>query len=280
VTPMATPPDLTWIPAAERVIDGAGLALHTVQGSSGPSVVLVHGIEGMYDEWTAVAAHLADRYTVHSLDMPWRAGGAYLWDRSGTAAGFLRAGLEMVDAPLGAVIGHSFGANTLLRLMAEAPGTDTLRFAAAGAIGPFYLPEPVNVTWKDFDRARHGFSEVIAQGVRVRLGERDARIDDELRALMLNKVLDRIGPFGFHAFFQQYLASAELDLSVVEVPTLVVGGHDEELFTQDRADAMAKAMPAATVVFQHHLSHFCHIEQPDLLLPYIDGLLQARVGEA
>lgn len=272
--------DMDWNLVAESEHVGAELALYRFGDGDGPSVLLVHGIEGMYDEWSVVAAHLADRFRVYSLDMPWRAGGAYLWDRAGTAAGYLRSGLAMVEEPLGAVIGHSFGANTLLRHLAETAGEDVPRPRVAGAVGPFFLPEPVHVTWKDFDRARHGFSEIIAQGVRVRLGERDTRIDDDLRALMLNKVLDRIGPFGFYAFFQQYLASAELDLSVVEVPTLIVGGHDEELFTQERADAMAKAMPAATVVFQHHLSHFCHIEQPELLLPHLDGLLQKPLDEA
>ena len=112
----------------------------------------------------------------------------------------------------------------------------------------------------------------------MRLGERDARIDEELRARMLTKVLDRIGPFGFYAFFRQYLDSARLDLSVIEVPTTVLGGHDEELFTRERADAMAKAMPAATVLFRHHLSHFCHIQQPDLILPDIDDLLRTRLA--
>lgn len=270
-----------WTPVAEGGHAGVPLAVHRAAGGDGPAVVLVHGIEGMYDEWTAVAAHLADRHTVYSLDLPWRAGGAYLWDRAGQAVDFLRAGLDLVGEPLHAVIGHSFGANTLLRLLAETAGdADRPRIGAAMAVGPFYLPEPVDVTWKDFDRARHGFSEVIVQGVRVRLGERDARIDEELRARMLTKVLDRIGPFGFYAFFRQYLDSARLDLSVIEVPTTVLGGHDEELFTQERADAMAKAMPAATVLFRHHLSHFCHIQQPDLILPDIDDLLRTRLASS
>lgn len=271
--------DIEWSVATEWEYSGATLGLHKVQGSEGPTVVLVHGIEGLYDEWAAVAAHLAKDYSVYSLDMPWRAGGAYVSDGSKAATSFLQAGMGLVEGPLHAVIGHSFGANTLLRYLVETTGTATPQPRLACAVGPFYLPDTVDVTWRDFDRAHRVFSEIIAQGIRVRLGERDARIDDELRALMLKKVLDRIGPFGFHTFFRQYLDSAELDLSVVKTPTLIVGGYDEELFTQDRADAMAKAMPSATVVFRNHLSHFCHIEQPDLVLPDIDELLTTQLAE-
>src|SRR5690606_34057838 len=114
--------------------------------------------------------------------------------------------------------------------------------------------------------ARAGFGDVIADGIRVRLGGRADRLDPDVWARMLDKVLDRIGPFGFFAFFRQYIATADLDLSGIAVPTVVLAGHDEELFTADRADI--------------RFSHFSHITQVDLLAAELNGFLDLELPAA
>ncbi len=278
----AAPPLPEWTVTARCDFAGETLTVRRTGTAEGPALVLAHGMEGHHEEWGPLAATLVDRYPVYTLDLPWRAGGSHRWSQEADAVDYLRAALELVDEPVGGLVGHSYGANTVLRYLcqnADAP-TSAAGPRVAGLIAPFYLPSRVEVTWQAFDRARAGFGDVIADGIRVRLGGRADRLDPDVWARMLDKVLDRIGPFGFFAFFRQYIATADLDLSGIAVPTVVLAGHDEELFTADRAEALAKAMPAAAVRFDSRFSHFSHITQVDLLAAELNGFLDLELPAA
>ncbi|MCQ8828594.1 hypothetical protein [Streptomyces malaysiensis] len=60
------------------------------------------------------------------------------------------------------------------------------------------------------------------------------------------------------------------------MPTLVLAGHGDASLSEDRAAALAAAMPAATVRRRPGFSHFCHAEQPgDVgadIAGFLDGL--------
>jgi pimeloyl-ACP methyl ester carboxylesterase len=105
----------------------------------------------------------------------------------------------------------------------------------------------------------------MREGLRLRMGDRPAVRDSELLAAMGDKMLDRIGPRGFRSMFDQFVATTALDLRRCRVPALVVAGADDESLRRPRADALARAMPSATVRLDHDYGHFCHLEQPQRL---------------
>ncbi|MEU4745435.1 alpha/beta fold hydrolase, partial [Actinosynnema sp. NPDC023658] len=189
----------------------------------------------------------------------------------GTPADWLRRGLAMVpDAPR-AVIGHSFGANAVLHLLAERGLPASVE--AVALVAPFFRPPTLKVDWALHTSALAGVRRIMTAGLRLRLGSRAATLDDDLLATMAATVVDRIGPVGFGAFFQSFAASTDLWLSDVDTPVLVVAGEDDEALRGERATALAAALPIAHFRIRPHYTHFCHVEQVDDVAADLTGFL-------
>ena len=78
-----------------------GRSLHYVQAGSGPVLLLIHGVAGTVENWSAVIGPLSRQYTVVAADLPghgrsapgtgvyrsvrWPPGCAICWSRSGTS---------------------------------------------------------------------------------------------------------------------------------------------------------------------------------------------------
>lgn len=258
----ASAPD-GWTPVAETLTAGESL---TVLGTTSPAphrdapvVALVHGLEGRWTGWQPLAARLAGRCRTYALDLPWRAGNRYRWRHHGTPAHWLGEALARVPEPVDVLIGHSFGANAVLEHLAT-PGT-ARQPRAAVLLAPFFRPETLRVDWALYDAALAGFRRIIADGVRVGLGRRARDLDPEVLAAMADTTVERIGPVGFLSLFLQFTGTTELDLNAVTVPALVLAGQSDTALSEDRATALAAAMPAATVRRHPHYTHFCHVEQ-------------------
>ncbi|MGX4687688.1 alpha/beta fold hydrolase [Streptomyces sp. JNUCC 63] len=258
----ATPPD-GWTPVAETRTARERLA---VLGTTSPAprpaapvVALVHGLEGHWTGWRPLAGQLAGRCRAYALDLPWRAGNHYRWRHHGTPAHWLREALALVPEPVDVLIGHSFGANAVLEHLAT-PG-DLSQPRAAVLLAPFFRPETLTVDWPLYEAALAGFRQVITDGVRVGLGERARHLDPDVLAAMADTAVEGIGPVGFLSLFLQFTGTTELDLGAVTVPTLVLAGENDTSLSEDRAAALAAAMPAATVRRHPHYTHFCHAEQ-------------------
>jgi predicted alpha/beta hydrolase family esterase len=235
---------------------GARQASH--DGPPGPLVVLVHGMEDTWPSWRPFAAGLLPSWRVYALDPPWRAGNAYTWRRRATAGGWVAAALARLDEPVDLLVGHSLGANSVLEVLAM-PGSAGVR--AAALLAPFYRARATQLTWELFDQARKNFDRLIADGMRMRLGPRFIRLDADLREAMLDKMIDRIGPQGFIAWFDHFAASSDLGLAGVTTPTLVLASVDDPCLANGRAEALASDMPAATMWLDSTYDHFCHVRQ-------------------
>ncbi|MFE2492817.1 alpha/beta fold hydrolase [Streptomyces scopuliridis] len=247
-----------WTPVAEVRGPRERLAVSRAPGSAGPVVALVHGLEGSGDSWRP----LVEAFTgcrAYALDLPWRAGNPYRWRQHGTPADWLRQALDLVPEPVDVLLGHSFGSNAVLEHLATPHGTHVP--SAAVLLAPFYRPESLTVDWPLHDAALAGFRRVIADGVRVGLGERARTMDPDVLSAMVATALERIGPVGFLSLFLQFVGTTELALADVTVPTLVLAGQHDESLAGNRATALAAAMPAATVRQHVHYGHFCHAEQ-------------------
>jgi pimeloyl-ACP methyl ester carboxylesterase len=225
---------------------------------TGPLAVLVHGMEDGWGSWAPLAARLDPHWRIAALDLPWRAGNDYRWRRGARAADWVRTGLAILDEPVDVLVGHSFGASALLGVLADPTSPQPV---AAVLAAPFFRPPDLPVTWRLFERSRGNFDQIIAEGLRVRMGTRLGRVDEDLRRCMVDKMADKIGPAGFLALFEEFVATGEVDLTAVRVPTLVLAGVSDPCLAGGRAQALARSMPSATVRVEPHYDHFCHVEQ-------------------
>jgi pimeloyl-ACP methyl ester carboxylesterase len=215
-----------------------------------PLVVLAHGLEDSWEGWRPMAARLPADWRVIALDLPWRPGNDYRWRRRAPAA-WLADGLELAGEPT-TVVAHSFGANAALDLMCAG------RIGPAVLICPLYRPPEVALTWAVFDRSRRAFDQHMRDGLLMRMGRRADTLDPEILAKMIATAIDRVGPAGFLAVFEQFCASAGLPLAELAQPALVLAGGADPTLSRPAAAALAAAMPSASVFFRDHYDHFCH----------------------
>jgi len=256
------------VPVTWRPLDPPDGAREPADGA--PIVACVHGMEDSAECWLPLAARLGRSHRYYATNLPWRAGNDYRWRRDGSAGEWLAGALATLPGPPAVLIGHSFGANAILeRLAADPPESP----AAAVLIAPFYRPAALTVDEVLYRRAYEGFTGIMTEGLRLRLGRRRAACDEELLAAMAGKMLQRIGPAGFAALWDQFVRTTDLPLGKVAVPTLVLAGSADTSLAQPRADALAAAMPAADVRLRPEYGHFCHVEQADAVAAEVDTFL-------
>jgi pimeloyl-ACP methyl ester carboxylesterase len=225
---------------------------------------------------------LGRQWRTQALDLPWRAGNRYQWRRRASPGSLLAQALATLGEPATVLIGHSFGANTILELMADAAVRPVVpRPHAAVLTAPFYRPPELAVTWELFDRSRENFDQQIRAGITARLGCRLATVDADLVTTMVEKTIARIGPVGFLSVFDQFVASGELPLANIDVPTLVLSGRGDPSLGRRRSAALDAAMPAAAVVINDQYDHFCHVRQArDVARRITDFLLATELTGA
>jgi pimeloyl-ACP methyl ester carboxylesterase len=242
----------------------------------GPCAVFVHGIEDGWQTWTRLARCLGPGWRLIALDLPWRAGNDYRWRWLASPADWLAAGLA---AALGdqrcVLVGHSFGANAVLaRLAAGEP-----RATAAVLAAPFFRPAGAAVTWRTFELSRTAFERQVGDGIRARLRH---RLAPDVFELMLTRTCERIGPVGFLAVFEQYVASGHLPLSRVDIPALVLAGEGDPGMVRPHLRELADALPRGTLAGGPELDHFCHIHHAPQVARAIEQLVApgglARAG--
>jgi len=229
------------------------------QGSSDPAaplVVLVHGMMEPPRVWETLVPRLtADppAWRCVSLELPWNGLQGGLWGRSLTPQQWLRAALERFELQADAWVAHSFGASTLLSLLAEQPDAPGAQ-APAVLISPFFKRRPQDVSWPLFQRYVNEFQKFVELSLRVRLEGRP--VDAAVLARMTETARDAFGCYVWMEFWRLFSAMPFLPLQRVEQPLLLLGGAQD--FSAPVADlrVLAEALPSATLQSYPEASHF------------------------
>ncbi len=239
-----------------RIAEREGVAAWAT--GHGPTVLAAHGIEDGWRIWTPVAERLACDYRVVALDLPWRSGNDYRWAADGTPGAWLGHAVDLVREATGAseyrLLSHSFGATATFELLA-----DGYRPACAALVAPCYRA-PHTPVESLREPCRTALRTTIRTGLRIGLEGRT--VDPDVLARMERGLEERLMPRVFPVFFDFFTRTGELDLSGVDVPTLVVAGTHDVALTPERADALVELMPRTTVSMHEHYTHFCHQQQP------------------
>nr|QRG34990.1 alpha/beta hydrolase [Micromonospora sp.] len=224
----------------------------------GRVVAAVHGLADTGTTWHDLAALLGAGYRWYAVDAPWSGDpGRSLQTDCARPAEWLRHALAAVPEPVDILVGHSFGANAVLDHLASRP-EPTVR--AAVLLAPLVRPEqraphPVLVA-----RTRTAIRQVVADGLRARLGPRTAHVGDDVLATMVDKAVARVPDGAAEVVLERLLATPRPALGQVGTPTLVLAGRADQRLAGVRADSLA-VMPAVEVRIHPHYGHFCHITQ-------------------
>lgn len=146
----------TQFPAIGRITPVNGGEIHWHEQGSGPVVVLIHGLSGNLQNFTALAKTLATRYRVISVDRP---GSGYSLRMRGTTADFdtqadmLNEWMDKIGITHVLLVGHSMGGAIALNLATRYP--HVCRAIALlcplvapvdkppGPLGKLYIPNPL-----------------------------------------------------------------------------------------------------------------------------------------
>ncbi|MEU6720248.1 alpha/beta hydrolase [Nonomuraea sp. NPDC046802] len=248
----------------------------TSDAADGRLVVLVHGMEDEWRSWRSLVRLLDPRWRVYAAEMPWKAGSDHGWRRRAGAGEWLRAALAGLDDEPDLLIGHSLGANAVLEALAVEPRPER---ATAVLVTPFYCPPGQPITWPVFERARRDFEQIIKDGLELRLGPRLERLEPDIARSMLAKMMDKIGPVGFTTLFEQFLATAELDLAAVTAPTLIIAGGRDPALSGSRAASLGCRLPRGRVVVEPGFGHFCHVNQVESVAERVRSFVQPLTTE-
>jgi pimeloyl-ACP methyl ester carboxylesterase len=257
----------------------AGLSLRYDRAGGGPPVLLIHGWAFNRTVWERQVVALRDRHTVITVDV--RGHGESSHPRTGYSVGAMAGDLEHLVRALGvpriAVVGWSMGAVLALEL-AQRLGD---RASALGLVCP----------------AASGL--VDAKGTEGEAAAMRAAIESDFRGFVRQFAprLFRQGadsPFLAWAVAQMqktpaHVAAAVFDAIVatdlrgvvkkVHVPTTVFHGRHDALTTLAMGQAVAKAIPDATLTVFDESGHAPFLEEPDAFNAALGGLL-ARDGVA
>lgn len=262
-----------WPVAAARPGAGTVLRVRTRPGGrpEAPSVALVHGFEETWDTWAGVGAALPADLHLHGLELPWQANSDYRWTDDGSSVAWLDRSLDLLPRRPDLVVGHSFGASTLLQLLirrGERPG-----MRGAVLVAPVHRPHDDVVDPRFFAEAVHRFRHVMQEGMRVRLGPRGRTLPASLVTAMYDRFRDRVEPDGFLQFYSVIARTPTLAAERVAVPVLVISGTDDPAAPTEAVADLVRRLPRARAATSAWFSHFCQVEQAEPIADLISAFL-------
>lgn len=224
-----------------------------------PGVLLLHGMGGGPGDWDSLALHLPAHLELWDVKMPWSFTGDPSWAAEG------RPVTQFVSAPIGhlrhtlgrapdVVIAHSFAANVVLELLAEANPAPA---ALAVLISPFYRTDD-SMEWASIIPALTECYSKLGDEIRAR---RRSRMSDELRQAILRRAVELMGDSAALRFYETYQRTPQLKLESVTTPVLLIAGGDDVASVVRGTPALGGRIPRASLAILDSCGHFPMIER-------------------
>ncbi|MFI6042479.1 alpha/beta fold hydrolase [Nocardia sp. NPDC051321] len=240
-------------------------------------LVFVHGLEDSWRSWRPLAQRLDPAWRMAAVDLPWGTGSGHRWRRDGLPATHLARLVATRAEPVDVLVGHSFGANAILELLA----TQQISVRAAVLLAPSYWPPTAPDGWDLFERAKRNFRQTLASSLRIRLGRRLETVPAAVLESMVDKAFDRIGPLGFVAWFEQLVGSGRLPLERITLPILLVSSPSDPSLGRRRATELTERLPnAEQLLLDPEYHHFSHVDRPASVAELITEFVGKALGGA
>lgn len=242
------------------------LLRHGPEEGDGPvRGLLLHGMANSAAVWDRFRAADRSGTTWTAADLPWRGDGVGDWSHEPDPVRWVDEAIARTVAergPLDVVVAHSFSAVLLLDLLTR---TETaaarLGLRAVVFLAPFYRPRPEMFDWDTMAGLADQFLRTMEEGIRVIGGGRSS--DPARRRHMAQRVCERVGPYGWTRFFDQYLRTPWTPTERVTVPSMVVSGTEDGIAAPEESAALAERLPGGRLVQLPGCGHFPMVERTD-----------------
>ncbi len=241
--------------------DGAALRYDRV--GSGPAVLFIHGLTGNRTYWQKQVAALRDRFTVVTIDL--RGHGESSKPKTGYGIGTMAADLaalvRTIGVPRVAIVGWSMGGlvgqELARRLEARA---SALVLVGTSAGGPPASEEEAerrqalrDAAGRDFRAFARTFAPLAFK----------AGAESPLHAWHLAEIGKMAPNAALAAADALFAFDGRANLAGLSVPTLVIHGRHDALMPLAGGEALAAAIPGATLRIFEESGHSPHLEEPD-----------------
>lgn len=242
------------------------------RAGQGIPLVLVHGYLGGSAQWQSEIDHFRDRFDVIAPDLPGfgDASGEAGCDRIGDMADRVIGLLDQLGIDAFILLGHSMGGMIAQEMAARAaPRISKLILYGTGPLG--LMPdrfEPIKLSRERLDK--DGVEKTID-----RIGATWFRHGSASAGFPL------IAQIGAQANRQAALAAldamADWDgrpaLGTLNMPTLVVWGHEDQSYRWPQVETLWKGLPNATLSVIPGASHAAHLEKPRIFRAILEDFL-------
>jgi esterase len=260
------------------VARAGAVILHAVQAGEGPPVVLLHGLFGSARNLAAVQRALSPRYRVIAMDLrnhgasPHAAGMDYA-----TQAADVRETMQALGVSVAAVVGHSMGGKTAMRLALDTPG-----IVSALAVADI-APVPYPPHFRDYADAMRqvpgGVSRAAAGAALAEVVE-----DPGVRGFLLQNL--RPGETPVWRIGLDYIAEALPEIEGWEAltgarydgPVLIVAGDRSDYVQAEHRGAVRALFPRARFVKVRNAGHWLHADNLPGFVSVLDAFLSRSVG--
>jgi pimeloyl-ACP methyl ester carboxylesterase len=259
-----------------------GQNIHYAEMGDGPPLLLLHGLWGGLNEWEPIIEPLAETHRVivmdfigfHGSDKP------LVQYHNALLAQFLAGFIEELDLRDVTLLGHAMGANTATYTAFHHPGTASalILVDGAGYRNPDRdLSQPPSAAMLRFRRMATGSSLAATRGLLTRRVSDPSLVTDtwveEAFALWVASA---------KAIGDMLLEGGDLteeEMRQIAVPTLVVWGAEDKVFSPDNAERLRADIAGAEVRMIEGSGHLPQLEKTDAFLDAIRPFLTRLEGE-
>ena len=271
----------------ERFVEVEGRAIYVEQAGSGDALLLVHGFGGSAYSWRLVIPALAEHRRVIAVDLSGFGWTERVADPEAyTLAAQERLLLGVLDAlgiAVADVAGHSYGGGVSLWLAARHPERVRSLVLVDSTLPSYAVERRSNSA-----RSRAAVSAFL-RGVALRPGfirsalERSFYDDSLVTEELIDAYLARLRVEGVVDAYRGLTlpveeAAADVDLTAIGQPVLVVWGADDELLPLRWGEEAAARMPHARLVVFERCGHVPMEERPDEFVAAVAGFLAESGG--
>jgi 3-oxoadipate enol-lactonase len=225
----------------------------------GPEVVLVHGFLGSSKIFDPLTEHLANRFSVTTIDLPGFAGSydipvpATVEELSHMVADTIQSsGLNSCS-----ILGHSLGAMIALEISLQRPNF-LEKMVLYGGCPDGYLPGRFETTEESIEKIRSGGIETVAADIATQWFQRGNQDPLYPLAQAAGSQSNEAAAIDHLKTWDHWRARDRLDK--VQTPTLIICGDCDRSTHPDLSIEMWKKIPQAQLFIAPNAGHIVHLE--------------------
>jgi pimeloyl-ACP methyl ester carboxylesterase len=263
----------TAYPPIGQFVTTEGVAMHYLERGSGPPIVLIHGSDGVLQDF--VMAGLVDRlaadYRVFAFDRPGHGYSGRPLDEPltvGLNARLIHGAIKALGIEKPIVVGHSYGGAVALQYAVDYPDDAAgLLLLAPGAFSQSPDLPPLMVPALN----------------------RDAFYPEPTPPAAYLELMRNLGvrPKQFTAYTQEWKAHHQSMTALaqrygeIRLPVTVIAGAEDRLTPlDDHARPLQRAIPGATLTVLPNTGHEVHDQHPEAVVEAIHSLARAAWPES